>query len=178
MPMVDCKFSGISLSDELKEKLEAEITKTLQDTISVAFPTELGFQNGSKEFEVAHEIAYQIMPGWTWVTLSEARWAIGGKKVPDDIVVGRVHIFLLANAVWQDFRQEVTSKVYSTIERIIGEYGKKVELFVDVIEGEVDLWLPNELFSNFTLGSEHKLLKPNEVVQYIVSETHKRMGSK
>jgi hypothetical protein len=177
MPCVEARFSGLKLTKALSTQLETEITRTLQETIGYAFPVQLGYTEGTKEFKIAHNFARKIMPGWTWITLSEDNWAVAGKRVPDQIVA-RIHIFVLANAVALNFRRQVTTNVLKTVDKILSRKGKKVQLFVDIIEGEADLTLPKELFSDMLQGQPHKLLSPEEVVQFFRDAVAKEMGKR
>ncbi len=170
MPCVHGKISGLKLTEEIIVKLETEITKALQEEISLAFPAELGFVEGTEEFEICHQIAHKIMPGWTWITVEEARWAVRGVKCGDDKIVARFHILVLANALFTNFRQKVVRTVEHTLTRIFSEYGKPVQLFVDCIEGEVDLTLPEDLFGELLKGEDDSLLTPSDVVQFIMKK--------
>ncbi|TVX93585.1 hypothetical protein [Paenibacillus agilis] len=174
MPCVEIKISGIELTEEFHTLVESSLTSALQEEISHVFPIELGFTEGSKEFEVCRQIAHNIMPGWTWITLEEARWAVRG-RVDSDAVTARVHVLLLANAVYTPYRQEVAQKVKEVILPILKSSGKPVHLFVDVIEGEVDMTLPKDLFEPYLRDASDKLLTPGGVVQFIMAETMKAL---
>jgi hypothetical protein len=179
MPMVEGTFSGVKLTPELSARLEADITKALQETVSIAFPVELGFTKGTPEFETAHRIAHNIMPGWTWVNLSEGNWAIQGKRVGDNVVTGRINILVLANAVFTNFRREAAKAVTETVIKTLKETtGKQVNLSVSIYEGEVDLTLPRELFGDLIHHASTKLLTPNGVQQFIMAEVVKELGAK
>ena len=173
MPIVECKFSGIELTEELMSRLESEITNTLRDTISFSFAVALGFKEGTEAFGVAYKRAQEIMPGWTWVSLVEQPWAVRGKGINEDSIVGRIHIFLLANAVAQNFRQQVAADVFKTVTKILSLSGKQVHLVVDVIEGEIDMTLPGDLFGTLLKGDSHKLLTVPEVVEFMNIDINK-----
>ncbi|MBM2815573.1 MAG: hypothetical protein HW421_2335 [Ignavibacteria bacterium] len=177
MPFVDAKIGGITITDELRANLTTEITKSLQENVSLAFPTELGFTQGTSEWEIAHRIAHEIMPGWTWVTISEAQIAVRGKVMNDEAIIARFHIFVLANALYANYRQGITTSITNAAKKILGASGKPVILFVDVIEGEVDLTLPVDLFGDFLSGASEKLLTPGAVVEFIMARVIKELKS-
>ena len=92
------------------------------------------------------------------------------------VIVARIHIFLLATAVPQKFRQQVVADVFKTMMNILGQKGKKVHMVVDVIEGEIDMTLPDDLFSTLLQGAEHKLLTVPEVVEAMNQDLGKLLG--
>lgn len=166
MPCVDGKISGIPLTDNLRRELESQLTQVLQQTIGFQFPKQLGFEEGSETFEKAHRFAKRIMPGWTWITLSEATWAVRGERLSEEIVA-RFHILVLAGALTQQHRQQVVTNVEERLAHMLGKNGKPVHLFVDIVEGEVDMTLPEELFGDLLKGSTHRLLAVPDVVQFL-----------
>jgi hypothetical protein len=178
MPLIEGRIGGVELTKELRTRLEEQITASIRESVAEAFPVELGFTQGTREFEIAHQLARKIMPGWTWISLTEHTWAIGGKHVDgQDTVVARFHVLVLANALYPSFRQSVAQAVTKTVMQILGESGKKVHLAVSVIEGEVDMTLPNELFDDLLLGATDKLLTVNGVVQFLMSQVMKELGT-
>jgi hypothetical protein len=175
MPCVEGKISGVTLTEELAARLEEEITAALRDEVSLAFPAEMGFLEGTPEYDIAHRIAREIMPGWTWVNLTEARWAVRGRRVGADAITARFHILVLSNALLQNYRRTIAVTVEDTAAKILGEYGKPVNLFVDVVEGEVDMTLPRDLFGDLLAGASDKLLDPGGVVQFLMAEVLKEV---
>lgn len=175
MPCVHGRISGLKLTEEIMVRFETEITKALQEEVSLAFPAEMGFTQGTEEFELCHQIAHKIMPGWTWITLEEARWAVRGVKCSDETIVARFHILVLANALFSNFRQKVAQTVEHTVNKILSEHGKPVQLFVDCIEGEVDMTLPDDLFSDLLRGDKDSLLSPTDVVQFMMKKVIKEI---
>jgi hypothetical protein len=176
MPIVEGKISGIELTQELTERIETEMTNTLRDTISFSFAVGLGYQEGTKEFEVAYKRTQEIMPGWTWISLVNQPWAIRGKRMSAEVIVARIHIFLLATAVPQKFRQQVAADVFKVMMNILSQKGKKVHMVVDVIEGEIDMTLPDDLFSTLLRGADNKLLTVPEVVEAMKKDLGKLLG--
>lgn len=166
MPCVDMKISGLKVTPELVAEIETKFTKTLQETIGHQFPDNLGFEKGSELYKKAHEMTLGIMPGWTWITVSEATWAIAGKQIPDEIIA-RVHILVLKDALTPENNQEIVKNIEELSNEILSASGKKVHLFVDCIEGEVAMTLPEELFSAYIKGNRHKLLKVPEIVDFL-----------
>lgn len=175
MPCVEGQISGIPLTEELASRLEEEITAALRDEVSLAFPVELGFIEGTPEYAIAHRIAREIMPGWTWVSLSEARWAVRGRRMGTEAITARFHILVLANALLQNYLRQIAVVVEDTAAKILGEYGKPVNLFVDVIQGEVDMTLPRDLFGDLLAGASDALLDPGGVVQFLMAEVMKEV---
>ncbi|MBD3271853.1 MAG: hypothetical protein GF384_04865 [Elusimicrobia bacterium] len=165
MPIVEGKISGVMLTKELTRELTEQITATLRDTISESFAIGLGYKPGTKEYDVAYKRTQVVMPGWTWVSLVNQSWAVQGKAVPDSEIVCRLHIFLLATAVSQPYRQKVAADVFKSLMGIFSKQGKKVHLVVDVIEGEIDMTLPEQIFGTLSKGEGHKLLTVPEVVE-------------
>src|SRR5579884_3813078 len=178
MPNVEGRISGIPVTDELRRRLEAEISETLRETISRAFPTEIGYAPGSREFETCRQVTYEIMPGWTWVSVYNQDWAMGGKRVGDEAIAAYFQILVLENALWEEWRQACVTAVRRVADRILGEAGKPVHIFVSIIEGPVDMSLPVELFSGLLKGERHKLLKPDEIVEWMKGETAARMAQR
>ena len=62
--------------------------------------------------------------------------------------------------------------------RIFSEYGKPVQLFVDCIEGEVDLTLPEDLFGELLKGEDDSLLSPSDVVQFMMKKVINEIKTK
>ena len=166
MPCVDVKISGTAVTDELIREIETKFTKVLQVTIAPQFPTNLGYPKDSELWKKGHAFTLNMMPGWTWVTVSDARWAVGGKQRSEDIVA-RVHILVLKEALTAENMQDIVSNIEVCAAEILGQFGKKVHLFVDCTEGEVDMTLPRELFSDYIGDASHKLLKVPDIVVYL-----------
>jgi hypothetical protein len=176
MPNVEGRISGIPVTDELRRRFEAEISETLRETISQAFPTEIGYAAGSREWETCRQVTYEIMPGWTWVSVFNQDWAMGGKRVGDDQIAAYFQILVLENALWEDWRQACVTAVRKVADRILGEAGKPVHIFVSIIEGPVDMSLPSHLFSGLLNGERYKLLQPAEIVEWMKAETASRLA--
>lgn len=170
MPCVEGKISGVQLTENLATRLEHDITAALQDVISLAFPAEMGFTEGTREFNIAHHIAREIMPGWTWINLSEARWAVRGRRIGDEAITARFHILVLRNALLENYQQQIAVTVEDTVRNVLGEFGKPLNLFVDVTEGQVDMTLPRDLFGDLLAGASDKLLQPGGVTQFLMNE--------
>ncbi len=167
MPCVDMKISGFKVTPELVSEIETKFTKTLQETIGHQFPDNLGFERGSELWKKANEMTLGIMPGWTWITVSEATWSIAGKQIANE-VIARIHILVLKDALTPENNQEVVNEIEKLSTEILEKAsGKKVHLFVDCIEGEVAMTLPEELFGTYTKGNRHKLLKVPEIVDFL-----------
>src|SRR5260370_41657161 len=76
MPLVECYLN--EMTDELALKLEREITASIREAVAKAFPPELGYKPGTIEYQVGLEVSRKIMPGWTWVSVSQLKWAAQG----------------------------------------------------------------------------------------------------
>ena len=68
--------------------------------------------------------------------------------------------------------------VEHTLTRIFSEYGKPVQLFVDCIEGEVDLTLPEDLFGELLKGEGDSLLSPSDDVQFMMKKVINEIKTK
>jgi hypothetical protein len=178
MPNVQINISGVELTEKLVTSLEQEITSTLRDTISESFAIGLGYLPGTSDYAVAYKHVQEIMPGWTWINVSASPWALRQVHIePNDAIVGHVRILLLADAVTKDYRQKVVADVFQTVKNILGISGKKLHLFIDVIEGEVDMTLDTDLFGTLLNGQDHKLLKVSEVVDAIKHDIINKISS-
>jgi hypothetical protein len=175
MPCVEGKIGGIELTPELVEKLETGITGVLREHIAPAFANGLNFAEGSREFKAALAVAQEIMPGWTWVSITPQVWAVRGRRVGDEAIVARFHILVLAGALPQTVRQEVAHAVAEIVESILGESNKPVQLFVDIFEGEVDMSLPADLFGDLLKGASLRLLKVDEVMKFFMSAVLRKL---
>ena len=168
MPCVEGKISGTALTPDLVARLETGITLVLQEHVAPAFARGLNFVEGSREFDVARAVAREIMPGWTWVSLVQQSWAVRGQRIGDNAIVARFHILVLAGALSQAVRQEVVEAVAEFDRTILGQLGKPLQLFVDIIEGEVDMTLPADLFGDLLQGAAHKKLKVDEIMNFFM----------
>jgi putative intracellular protease/amidase/phenylpyruvate tautomerase PptA (4-oxalocrotonate tautomerase family) len=166
MPCVEVKIAGIPLTADWVSRLQAEITAVLQEHIAPAFARCLNYPEGSREFAVALAVARQIMPGWTWVSVVSQEWAVRGRPTGSEAVVARFHILVLAGALSQAVRQDVAQAIADLGMTTLGQGGKPVQLFVDVIEGEVDMTLPADLFGNLVKGARHQKLKVDEIMKF------------
>lgn len=175
MPCVEGTFSGIELTETLVTTLETEITATLRDTIADSFAVGLGYQSGTPGYEQVFKYVQKIMPGWTWLSFQQGSWAIRNAHIdPNEAVVAHIRIFVLAEALTKPYRQKVAADVFATVKNILSSSDKKVHIFVDIIEGEVDLTLPQDLFGTLLQGSDHKLLKVPEVVEFIKKDIEEK----
>jgi hypothetical protein len=177
MPNVEGRISGIAVTDELARRFEAEIAQTLRETIARAFPTEIGYAAGSREWETCRQVTYEIMPGWTYTTVYNQKWAIGGKRVEDDQIVAYFQILVLENALWEEWRQACVTAVRTVADTILGEFNKPVHIFVSIVEGPVDMSLPTELFSGLLRGERTKLLVVDEIIEWMKGETAARLAA-
>jgi len=175
MPCVDAKIGGIELTPELVARLETGITAVLQKHIAPVFAHGLNFAEGSREFEVARTVAREIMPGWTWVGVGPQSWAVRGRRVGDEAIVARIHILVLAGALPLAARQEVSQAVAELATMILGQLGKQLHLFVDIIEGEVDMTLPVDLFGDLLHGATHRALKVEEIMKFFMNLVLRRL---
>lgn len=174
MPCVEGTFSGIELTETLIMTLETKITATLRDTIANSFAVGLGYQSGTSDYEQIFKYVQGIMPGWTWLNFKQGSWAIRNAHIDsDEAVVAHIRILVLAEALAKPYRQKVAADVFETVKNILSPRAKKVHIFVDIIEGEVDMTLPQDLFSTLLQGRDHKLLKVPEVVEAIKTDIKK-----
>jgi len=177
MPNVQINLSGIELTENLVTRLEQNVFTTLRDTISESFAIALEYQPKTSDYAVAYEYVQKIMPGWTWISVSTSPWALRKVHIePNDAIVCHVRILLLAGAITKDYRQKVATDVFQTVKKILSINGKKLHMFVDVIEGEVDMTLDTDLFCTLLQGNDHKLLKVPEVTGAVKSDIDKLLG--
>ena len=177
MPNVEGRITGITVTDELARRFESEIAQTLRETIARAFPTEIGYPAGSAEWETCRQVTYEIMPGWTYTTVYNQKWAIGGKRVEDNQIAAYFQILVLEGALDEGWRQACVTAVRKVADAILGEFGKPTHIFVSIVEGPVDMSLPNELFSGLLKGERYKLLVVDEIVEWMKSETAARLAA-
>lgn len=175
MPCVEGTFDGIELTETLMNALETEITATLRDTIADSFAVGLGYQSGTPGYEQVFQYVQTIMPGWTWLSFRQGSWAIRNAHIdPTKSVVAHIRIFVLADALTKPYRQKVAADVFSTVKKVLDSRDKEIHIFVDIIEGEVDLTLPQDLFGTLLQGDDHKLLKVPDVVDFIKKDIAER----
>ncbi|MCW5934207.1 MAG: hypothetical protein KIT45_07915 [Fimbriimonadia bacterium] len=167
MPLIEGRITG--LTPQIATQLEQSITTAVRDALADGFPDELGFVQGTQEFNIAKQIAQKIMPGWTWVTLEEANWAIGGNRINNGIVA-RFNILVLTGAVEEQYKEAILDAVTQTVTNILGAGGQQVHLAISVVEGDVEMTLPASLFSGLTQGASGALLTPDRVRAFLMTE--------
>ncbi len=175
MPLVECYLN--EMTDELALKLEREITASIREAVAKAFPPELGYKPGTIEYQVGLEVSRKIMPGWTWVSVSQLKWAVQGKRI-NNAIAARIHILVLENALEPRYKDDILQAVTSTVKNILGASGKQVHLAVSITEGGVDMTLPRELFDGLTHGSPEELLQVKDVSNFLRSEINKELKAR
>jgi hypothetical protein len=180
MPLIVGQISH--LTEDLRTTLEREITDNVNEALGIAFPTQLGMGEGTDEFETARKITMGIMPGWIWTTFSEHKWAVGGRRVTEDMIA-RIDVLVLAAALTQESKDRVASAVEEAAFGVLSRTGKKVRLAVSEYEGTVKMTLAKELFADLmAMGADHDqgttqdvLLSPEHVGQFVLGEIHKAL---
>lgn len=175
MPLIECYLNH--MTDDLALTLEREITASIREAVAQAFPPELGYRPGTPEYQVGLEVSRKIMPGWTWVSVSQLKWAVQGKRINDDIAA-RIHILVLENALEPRYKDDILQAVTGTVKKILGAKGKKVHLAVSITEGGVDMTLPRELFEGLTHSSPEELLQVRDVTAFLRSEINKELKAR
>jgi hypothetical protein len=175
VPLIECYLN--EMTDDLALKLEKEITASIREAVAQAFPPELGFAPGTPEFQVGVEVSRKIMPGWTWVSVSQLKWAIQGKRI-NNAIAARIHILVLENALEPRYKDSILQVVTGTVKKILSASGKQVHLAVSITEGGVDMTLPRELFEGLTHGSPEELLQVKDVSEFLRSEINKELQAR
>jgi len=164
MPMVELKVSGYKLNDGFVKELETKITRVLQDTISTSFAIGLGYGTDHKHHDIAKKTVERIMPGWTMINVEECVWAWGGVR-SDDVIV-RIQTLVLANAVALEWRRAIATNLFNLMKKMFADAGDRLKIFNTVIEGEVTMSLPPELFADLLKdGEKEKELHVNDIVE-------------
>ena len=175
MPLIECYLN--EMTDELALKLEREITASIREAVAKAFPPELGYKPGTPEYQVGLEVSRKIMPGWTWVSVSQQKWAVQGKRI-NDAIAARIHILVLENALEPRYKDDILQAVTGTVKNILSTSGKKVHLAISITEGGVDMTLPRELFDGLTHGSSEELLQVKDVTAFLRTEINRELQAR
>jgi hypothetical protein len=167
--MVELKVSGYKISDEFAVELEHEITKVLQDTVSTSFAIGVGYDVHHQHHKIAKDTAMKIMPGWTMINVEECLWAWGGQR-KDEVVI-RLQTFLFERAVNMYWRREINARLAKLMVKMFSDVPReKLRIFNEVIEGEVCMYLPPDLFGNLLKGETEKTLDVSQVIKWMKGE--------
>jgi len=175
MPLIECYLN--EMTDDLAVTLERDITSAIREAVAQAFPPELGYVPGTPEFQIGLEVSRKIMPGWTWVSVSQLKWAIQGKRI-ENAIAARIHILVLENALEAQYKDHILQAVTTTVKNILAAKGKPVYLAISITEGGVDMTLPRELFDGLTHGSPEELLQVKDVSAFLRSEIDKELAAR
>jgi len=115
------------------------------------------------------------MPGWTWAGVGPQPWAVRGRRIGDETIVARIHILVLAGPLPLAARQEVSQAVAEFATMILEQLGKQLHLSVDIIEGEVDMTLPVDLFGDLLHGATHRARKVEEIMKFFMNLVLRRL---
>lgn len=175
MPLINCSLNEVT--DELAIRLEQEITASIREAVARAFPPELGYKPGTPEYEIGLEVSRKIMPGWTWVSVSNDQWCVRGQRVKNAIAA-RINILVLENALETRYKDHILEAVTMTVKKILSASGKPVHMAISITEGGVDMTLPRDLFDGLTHGDLEELLQVENVVAFLKAEIQKELQSR
>jgi hypothetical protein len=175
MPLIEGYIS--ELTDDIALKLEQEITASVREAVAQAFPPELGYMPGTPEYQIGLEVSRKIMPGWTWVTLSQQQWAIQGKR-NKNAIAARIEILVLADALESQYKDHILEAVTQTVKNVLSASGKQVLLAISITEGGVDMSLPSDLFGGLSHGAPEELLQVKDIVAFLKAEINKELQAR